>query len=61
MIFSIVAFATLTGTPIGGALIQQQGGSYVGAQCFSGAVMVAGAVVLFFSRWAKLGLKMGRC
>ena len=53
MIFSVVSFASLTGPPIGGALIDQRNGSFLGAQIFNGSVMVAGSVALLGAAWAK--------
>ncbi|KAL9019893.1 MAG: hypothetical protein Q9185_002835 [Variospora sp. 1 TL-2023] len=38
MVFSIVSLASLTGSPLAGALIQERGGSYLYAQMFSGTV-----------------------
>ncbi|KAF2141581.1 uncharacterized protein K452DRAFT_207309, partial [Aplosporella prunicola CBS 121167] len=40
--FGVVGLASLTGSPVGGALIQVAGGRYVGAQCFAGAAMLLG-------------------
>lgn len=36
MVFSVVAFASLTGSPVAGALIQADGGTYLGAEIWSG-------------------------
>lgn len=56
MIFTIVSFASLTGSPIGGALVQMKGGNYWAAQLFAGLVMVSGACMLGGSRATKVGL-----
>ncbi|KAL7267498.1 hypothetical protein RUND412_009914 [Rhizina undulata] len=62
MIFSIVSFASLTGTPIGGALVQKAGGNYWSAQTFAGIVVLLGSIILAASRIAKTGLNvMARC
>lgn len=53
MIFSIVSFAVLTGPPIAGQLIQRDGGKFVYAQCFAGADMLIGFVLLSVARWKK--------
>ena len=58
MVFSIIAFATLTGTPIAGALISRDNGGYVYATVFSGVSMLIGAVLILASRVAKVGLKL---
>lgn len=55
MVFTIVSFACLTGSPIGGALVQMKGGSYWAAQIFSGLVLISGALMLTGSRVAKTG------
>lgn len=58
MILSVVGFATLTGPAIEGALIQQKGGSYIGAQAFAASVIMLGAVFLAACRVAKTGLHL---
>lgn len=56
MVFSIVSFASLTGSPIGGALVQMKGGDYWAAQLFSGLALISGSLLLAASRVAKTGL-----
>jgi hypothetical protein len=56
MVFTIVSFATLTGSPIGGALVQMKVGSYWAAQLFAGLVLLVGGTLLAGSRIAKVGL-----
>ncbi|KAI9748721.1 MAG: hypothetical protein M4579_007139 [Chaenotheca gracillima] len=58
MVFSIVAFACLTGPPLAGALIQQDDGGYLYAQIFAGTSLVVGGFVLTAARIAKSGLKL---
>lgn len=55
MIFSIVSFASLTGAPLAGALIQKRNGSYLYAQMFAGSVMFCGCLILLAARLAKTG------
>lgn len=55
MIFSIVSFACLTGSPIGGILIQMKGGDYWAAQLFAGLALISGSLLLAASRVAKTG------
>jgi MFS family permease len=55
--FLCVAFAGLTGNPIGGALVGVNGG-FKGLQIFCGCVMLAGCLVYFASRWVQCGWKM---
>lgn len=58
MACTIVSFATLTGAPISGAIINLQRGEYLGAQVFAGTCLMVGAVFLFLSRTVRLR-KMG--
>ncbi|CAI4213332.1 unnamed protein product [Parascedosporium putredinis] len=53
MIFTVVSFATLTGPPIAGALIQAADGSYVGAQCFAGACLLIGMCFMIAAKVAR--------
>lgn len=53
--FSIVSVATLTGSPLGGALVQTMNGGYLGAQCWAGSTMVVGTCLLVAARVAKTG------
>lgn len=55
MVFSIVAFAVLTGPPLAGALITDDGGSYLGAQLFAGTSILVGSVLLIGCRYVKSG------
>lgn len=56
MVFSVVAFASLTGSPIAGALIQANHGNYLGAQIWAASSMLLGAVALTAARVARTGL-----
>ncbi|KAK7432451.1 hypothetical protein QQZ08_001016 [Neonectria magnoliae] len=58
MVFTIVSFATLTGSPIAGAIIKSQGGKYLGAQIFAGTSMVLGAAFVSAAKIVKTR-KMG--
>ncbi|KAK0642495.1 putative transporter MCH4 [Lasiodiplodia hormozganensis] len=53
--FSVVGLASLTGSPIGGALVERRGGDYLYAQMFAGATMVLGSFILVAARVAKTG------
>ncbi|KAL8754178.1 MAG: hypothetical protein Q9184_005195 [Pyrenodesmia sp. 2 TL-2023] len=55
MIFSIVSFASLTGPPLAGLLIQERNGSYLYAQMFAGSVMFCGCLTLVAASLAKKG------
>jgi MFS family permease len=56
--FSIISFAALTGTPIGGALVPDVlHGSYTKLQIFCGVVMIAGATLFVAARVAVGGAR----
>ena len=55
MCFTVVSFASLTGAPISGALIQNRNGDFVLAQMFGGSSLVAGAALLLTARLTKSG------
>ncbi|OAA59771.1 major facilitator superfamily transporter monocarboxylate [Niveomyces insectorum RCEF 264] len=52
MVFTINSIATLIGPPIAGALIAAEGGSYLGAQLFTGMCLLAGSCFVACSRYA---------
>lgn len=58
MVFTVVSFASLTGSPIAGAIINAMGGSYVGAQGFAGSCMILGMIFVLSARICKTR-KMG--
>lgn len=53
MVFTIVSFAVLTGTPIAGTLISAMNGRYIGAQAFAGACLTLGTGFLAVAREIK--------
>ncbi|KAI0547590.1 MFS general substrate transporter [Xylaria curta] len=55
MVFSVVAFASLTGSPIAGAIVQACGGSYLGAQLWAASSMLLGAAALVVARVNRVG------
>jgi hypothetical protein len=62
MAFSVVAFASLLGGPVGGELIRvgenergQGCEGYIYLQVFTGSIMLLGCGVLFCARVAKTG------
>ncbi|KAK1985739.1 major facilitator superfamily transporter [Colletotrichum cereale] len=58
MVFTVVSFASLTGSPIAGAIIDAMGGRYVGAQAFAGSCMILGMIFVLSARVCKTR-KMG--
>ena len=55
MILAILAFSTLTGAPIAGALIDAEQGGFLGVQLFGGTCMLVGSAILIAARTAKTG------
>lgn len=55
MVLSIVSFASLTGSPIAGALVELRDGDYLYAQIFAGISMTVGTTVLIVSRYMLVG------
>lgn len=49
---------SLTGCPIGGALVEKGGGNYLYAQMFAGGTMVVGSLVFVAARIAKTGFQL---
>ncbi|EMC95617.1 hypothetical protein BAUCODRAFT_70871 [Baudoinia panamericana UAMH 10762] len=60
MSFTVVSFASLTGPPLAGALIQYHGGNYLYAQTWAGTSFLAAGIVLIAARVAKVGWRV-RC
>ncbi|KAL6697004.1 MFS general substrate transporter [Trichoderma pleuroticola] len=58
MILGFVSFSTLTGPAICGAIIERQGGSYLGAQMFAASCILLGALMALAARIAKAGSKL---
>lgn len=56
-LFLCVAFAGLTGNPIGGALVQQDDGGFLYLQIFCGVTMAAGTCMFVAARWVQCGFK----
>lgn len=56
--FSCVSFAVLIGPPIGGALIERDGGQYLYAQLWSSSSLVVGVILLICARTAKVGFNL---
>lgn len=58
--FLVFSFGSLTGSPIGGALVSAMGGSYLGLQLFAGLAMTVSVVFFAAARYTQAGFKMGR-
>ena len=57
-LYTFVAIAVLISNPIGGALVTQDGGSYVHLQIWGGVTMCIGSAILMASRVALAGWKI---
>lgn len=56
--FAVAGVASLTGTPLGGALLQADKGGFLYAQMWAGASLVAAAIMLSASRYTLTGAKI---
>lgn len=56
-VFTISAFAGLTGSPIGGAIISRSGGSFTNAIAFGGTFCAVGTILFVATRIAFVGWK----
>lgn len=52
---AVMSFGALTGSPIAGAIVQAQGGNYLGLQLFCGCCMLVSVVVFCAARWVQPG------
>ncbi|KAK4675977.1 hypothetical protein QC764_507970 [Podospora pseudoanserina] len=50
IVFGAIGIGSLIGSPIAGGLITAGGGSYVGAQAFSGSALATGALLILLAR-----------
>ncbi|RFU80785.1 hypothetical protein TARUN_1442 [Trichoderma arundinaceum] len=57
-VFAIQSFGALTGSPIGGAIVSAQGGSYLGLQLFCGCSMMVGCLIFIAARYTQVGFKL---
>ncbi|KAH0531551.1 hypothetical protein TsFJ059_000370 [Trichoderma semiorbis] len=55
--YTIVSFACLIGIPIGGSIVQADGGSYTGLIIFTGCIYVGSAILLMLAKTWQLGWK----
>ncbi|KAF4919343.1 MFS transporter asaE [Colletotrichum viniferum] len=56
--FAVQSFGALTGSPIAGAIVASQGGSFLGLQLFCGFAMLAAVGVFIAARTVQVGLKL---
>lgn len=60
---AVMSFGALTGSPLAGAIVQSQGGGYVGLQLFCGLCMVGGVALMVVARgvvggWGKVVVRV---
>lgn len=56
--YAVQSFGALTGSPIAGAIVAAQGGSYLGLQLFCGFAMIAAVGVFIMARTVQVGFKV---
>ena len=59
-VYLALGVASLTGAPIGGALIKKREGDYLYAQLFAGGSILLGGMLLLAARFVKLGWRPSR-
>lgn len=55
MAFGIISFASMTGPPVGGALLTADGGTYTGAQIWAACATMVGFALCTAARCVKAG------
>lgn len=58
MVMTIISFASLTGPPIAGVLLEKGNGSYLYVQLFAGLTMMLGTAAVLGARVRKYGLAL---
>lgn len=56
--FAVQSFGALTGSPIAGAIVSSQNGSFLGLQLFCGFTMVASVFAYIAARWTVVGFAL---
>jgi len=57
-LYSFSAFGVLIGSPIGGAIVNDQSGAFSGLKIFCGIALLVGTVFAVLSRTAQVGWKL---
>lgn len=60
VLFTCISIASLTGSPIAGAILSRQNGTYWGLQVFSGAMMVASVFFFIAARAVLAGRSIAK-
>jgi len=58
MAFGVTSFASLTGPPLGGAILAAGGGRYTGAQAWAACMTTIGLACVVFARFKAAGVKI---
>jgi len=58
LLFAVLSIAGLVASPIAGAIVNSQNGSFTGAQIYAGVFLLAGAVMFIFARATLVGFKV---
>jgi MFS family permease len=56
LLYAVASFGTLTGSPIGGAIVTHEHGGFSGLKIFTGVTFLAGAVFVILSRQSQIGI-----
>jgi MFS family permease len=56
--FAIMSFGALTGSPIAGAISQDQNGGYLGLQLFCGVSMAISVAIFIAARYVQVGFSL---
>lgn len=59
IVFAAVGVGALVGSPVAGVLISADGGSYLGAQAFSGSSLAAGSLLILGAQEIRRRRKLG--
>ncbi|KAF7585204.1 hypothetical protein BBP40_011751 [Aspergillus hancockii] len=60
VLFTCISIASLTGSPIAGAILSRQDGTYWGLQVFAGAMMTGGVFFFVMARVVLVGFSPGK-
>ena len=58
VVFLVQGIGALTGSPIGGAIVQAQGGSFTGLQIYCGVAMLVATCMYIGARFMQVGTKL---
>lgn len=55
LLLAVMSVGALTTSPIGGAIVESEGGSFTGIKVFAGVMCLAGATFVLAARYAAVG------